>query len=131
MRSKECSKLKYDRSLKYVEVEVMLSDEGLEKYQAYVLYGMNREDLVKRIVNYLEGCDKVIADKALEPILNSICGTTKPRVVEISSYGDVDKMIRENENGMGIVFEVRSPVEGIIAIAMVLVNEYNKRVARS
>ncbi|ADM28393.1 hypothetical protein Igag_1591 [Ignisphaera aggregans DSM 17230] len=106
----------------------MLDDRDIEQYQAYILYSKNIIDIIKRISNYLSGCNKMFIDIELKEISQQVCGENMPRYVELKSYDDVNKLILESENGYGIIFRVPSPKDNVYAIAFIPINNHNKNV---
>ncbi len=106
----------------------MLEDKDVTNFQAYILYSKNISDILKRIVNYLGDCNKIIADIELGNLLKEICIESKPRLTEFRSYDVVRDLINNELVGKGIVFKITSPKDDIYAIAFIPINEFNKSI---
>ncbi len=109
----------------------MVSDSDLQALQGYVLYGASLEDLVLRTIGFAEGCSKIVADEALEPVFRKLCRDTMPKLARFSSVDDVYRAISDNPRGLYIVLKVMTSIENIASIALIPVNEFNKKVASS
>lgn len=107
----------------------MLEDKDVTKFQAYIIYSKNISDILKRIVNYLGDCKKIIADIELSNLLKEICIESEPRFAEFRNYDIVRDLINKELIGSGIVFRVVSPRSDVYAIAFVPINEFNKSIA--
>jgi hypothetical protein len=106
-----------------------LNSYGIAKYRAYILYGKNVENILQRVIAYVNSCTNIIADSALGETLAKLC-TDKPIVVEIGSYKDVDEIISRSSEGKAILFMVESPRADVHAIAFIPVDKFNKNVVR-
>jgi hypothetical protein len=106
-----------------------LNDSEIVKYRAYILYGRNVENILQRIIAYVNGCINIIADSILEQALNKLCND-KPTIIEIQSYRDVDEIISRSIEGKAVLFMVESPRVDIYAVAFIPVDKFNKNVVR-
>lgn len=104
----------------------MLEDSFITKFQAYILYSKNISNVLKRIVNYLGDCSKIIADAELYSLLEGICTEFKPLFMEIKDYHTIESLIDRESTGKGIVFKVASPANDVHAVAFIPINEFNK-----
>lgn len=104
----------------------MLEDKIVSKFQAYILYSKNVNDILKRIVNYIGNCSKIIADTELYSLLKEICTEFEPHFTEIKDYHTIENLINNESTGRGIVFKVVSPINDVHAVAFIPINEFNK-----
>lgn len=102
-----------------------MSCNNLAKYRGYVLYGQSLENLVQRVLAFLNGCGKLVADTPLSELVSKLC-TEKPTTVELKDCRDVDRVIASSEEGKALVFVVEAPKEGVHALALVPVDKFNK-----
>lgn len=107
----------------------MLDDKDVMKFQAYILYSKNVDNILRRIVNYLGNCNKIIADIELSDILKGICVESEPpHFMEFKDCKMVEEVINNEVIGKGIVFRVTSPRSDVHAIAFIPINSFNKSV---
>jgi precorrin-6B methylase 2 len=106
----------------------MLEDKEIMKFQAYILYSRNIEDILKRIANYLENCNKIIADTNLGELLKNVCEGSEPHLIELKDYKIIEEVINREPIGKGIIFRVVSPRSDVYAIAFIPINNFNKTV---
>jgi len=107
-----------------------LGDRGLAKYRAYILYGKNIENILQRIIAFVDGCKNIIADVDLEKPFSSLC-PEKPVFTEFKSYADVDKAVEASDEGKALVFFVESPREDVYAVALIPIDSFNKSAVSS
>jgi len=105
----------------------LMRDRDLRLLQAFILYGEDSRRLFERIVRYMDGCDKLVVDSELGGVARELCGESV-KVVELNSASALGKMIIELPQGYGIVVSVECPIREAKAIALIFVNDYNKRV---
>jgi len=105
----------------------LIRDKDLKLLQAFILYGEDPKRLFERIVRYMEGCDRLVVDTELSAIAQELCGGSV-KIVELKNASMIGKMIVELPEGYGIVVAVESPIREAKAIALIFVNDYNKRV---
>ncbi|MEM3980511.1 MAG: hypothetical protein QXF79_04555, partial [Ignisphaera sp.] len=106
-----------------------LKEDGISRYRAYVLYGVSVENILRRVVAFVGGCENIIADTMLKEFLRKLC--LKDSVfVELKDYLDVDKVIASSEEGKAIVFSIEAPRDDVFAVALVPVDKFNKSVVR-
>lgn len=104
---------------------MILDSDGISRYRAYILYGKNIENLLQRIVSYVEDCKNIVTDIQLDSILSKFC-QKKNMSLEVKSYEDIDKAIAVLEEGKAIVFRVKSPRDDVYAIAFIPIDQFNK-----
>ena len=107
---------------------MIFSDAVVSKFQAYIIYGKNIQDILRRIVSYLKGCSNAIADTELRSFLDSICANETPLYVELREAKDIEEVVAKYDLGKGLLFRVLSPRDDVYAIAFIPINKYNKDV---
>lgn len=108
---------------------MIVNDNVISRYQAYIVYGKNINEILRRIANYLNGCNNVVSDIELKKYFDSICGGSSPSYVEINDVKALDELIMRTEISKGIVLRAESPREDVYAIAFIPINQRNKEVA--
>lgn len=102
-----------------------LDNSVMTRYRGYILYGKNIENLLKRVIAFVDGCKNIVADTILSEMLSKLC-TEKPEFIEFKSYTDIDKVIASAIEGKAIVFAIKPPREDIHAIALIPIDRFNK-----
>jgi len=108
----------------------LISDNDLQSVQGYILYGADVEDLVLRTIGFAEGCQNIVADKSLEHVFRKLCRDASPR--SLTGFRDLDDVYRAIESypqGTYIVLRVSSDIEGVVSIALIPINSFNKKIA--
>lgn len=109
---------------------MVLPEGEVTRYQAYIIYGKDVTDVLRRIANYVGGCQNLVADVELKQFLEEkVCREGGPVYVVFESYAKVNEVILSEGVGKGVIFPVPSPVEGVHAVAFIPINEFNKKVA--
>jgi len=98
----------------------------LTKFQGFILYGFDMQDLVSRIVSYAKGCERIVVDEVLDPYFRNAC--SEYRTVRIERVEDLEKCLRDLDEGYAIVIGVEPPIPNTYALAYIPVNKFNKRV---
>jgi hypothetical protein len=107
---------------------MVLEDSVVSKFQAYIIYSKNLKEILKRVINYMQGCNNIVSDVELKPVFEEVCSNAKPQYIEFSNAESVDKAILQAELNKGIIFRVSSPRSDVHAIAFIPVNQRNKEI---
>ncbi|MEM4442108.1 MAG: hypothetical protein QXN02_04270 [Ignisphaera sp.] len=103
---------------------MVLNDSGIPRYRAYIIYGRDVENILKRIAAFVNGCRNIVAESSLRSIFSRLCEDAT--YVELKDYSDVDRVILSYEEGKAIVFPVSSPRLDVHAIALIPIDKTNK-----
>ncbi|MDK6028386.1 hypothetical protein QPL79_03290 [Ignisphaera sp. 4213-co] len=108
---------------------MIINDDDVSKFQAYIIYGKNINEILKRIINYLNGCSNIISDSKLKNYFDIVCTNSSPQYVEFSDIKMLNDIILRSELGKGLVLKAESPRNDVYAIAFIPINQRNKDVA--
>lgn len=103
---------------------MVLNDNDISRYRAYIIYGKDMESILRRVASFANGCSNMVIESSLKSVASRVCRDAS--YVELNGYSDVDKAILSREEGKVIVFQVSSPRSDVYAVALILVDRFNK-----
>lgn len=108
---------------------MILNSDNMSKYRAYILYGKDLENLLKRIIHFTGSCKNIIAELSLKTFISRLC-SEETTYVELKDYRDIDNVLLKHEEGKALIFQLNSPRDNIYSIALIPIDKYNKSKTR-
>jgi|UniRef100_A0A7J2U6B3 hypothetical protein len=108
---------------------MVLEDNIVTKFQAYIIYSKSLKEILRRVINYMQGCNNIVSDAELKPEFEELCSDSKPQYMEFLNSDAVDKAVMQTEFNRAIVLKVSSPRSDVHAIALIPTNQRNKEAA--